>query len=199
MLHLLRLDKHYVGGRGDRLTMDDRGTRREVVDFVGGFGTTLLGHRHPDVIDAAMRFLGTDAVPFADQGSDRPEEGAFARRLAQAVARRTGGSYVVRLGSTGAEAVEMALAHAFLERDERLRRFVREQRRRFGATCPERVAAIIEHAETVLRKAPPRVLAIAGAFHGSSLGARALSQLRRSRAIFEPMTRLETDLPAAGR
>ena len=52
--------------------------------------------------------------PCADQGSDRPEEGAFARRLAQAVARRTGGSYVVRLGSTGAEAVEMALSHAFL-------------------------------------------------------------------------------------
>ena len=192
LLHLLRLDKRYVGGRGDRLTMDDRGTPREVVDFVGGFGTTLLGHRHPAVIEAATRFLGTDAVPCADQGSDRPAEGAFARRLGQAVARRTGGSYVVRLGSTGAEAVEMALAHAFLERDERLWRFARAQRRRFGAVCPERVAAIIEHAETVMRNAPPRVLSIAGAFHGSSLGARALSQLRRSRAIYEPMTRIET-------
>ena len=87
----------------------------------------------PDVIAATRRFLEGEAVPFADQGSDRPREGAFARRLAQLVSRFTGGSYVVRLGSTGAEAVEIALAHAFLEREERLSRFVREQRRLFGS------------------------------------------------------------------
>ena len=83
MLQLLRLDKDYVSGRGDRLTMRDKGVAREVVDFVGGFGTTLLGHRHPDVVAATRRFLEGEAVPFADQGSDRPGEGAFARRLAQ--------------------------------------------------------------------------------------------------------------------
>jgi acetylornithine/succinyldiaminopimelate/putrescine aminotransferase/predicted amino acid dehydrogenase len=192
LLRLMRLDKHYVGGRGDRLTLDEQGRRREVVDFVGGFGTTLLGHRHPHVMEAATQFLGTDAIPLADQGSDRPAEGAFARRLAHAVARRTGGSYVVRFGSTGAEVVEMALAHAFLERDHRLRRFQREQRRQFGAACPERVAAILEQAETAMRDAPLLVLAIAGAFHGTSLGARAVSHLRQSRPIFEPMTRLDT-------
>lgn len=192
LLQLLRLDKHFTGGHGDRLTMDDRGTPREVVDFVGGFGAALLGHRHPDVIDAAKRFLDSQAIAVADQGSDRPSEGSLARRLARAIARRTGGSYVVRFGSTGAEAVEIALAHAFLERDERLRRFAREQRRRFGATHPDRVRAIIEHAKNALCSVRPQVLAIEGSFHGSSLGARSLSQLRRSRAIFEPLTRVET-------
>lgn len=192
VLRLMRLDKNYVGGRGDRVTLDEQGGRREVVDFVGGFGTTLIGHRHPHVIEAATRLLGTDAIPLADQGSDRQAEGAFAVRLAHAVARRTGGSYVVRFGSTGAEVVEMALAHAFLERDQRVRRFKSDQRRQFGAAYPERVAAILEQADTALRDAPPRVLAISGAFHGASLGARAISHLRRSRPMFEPMMRLDT-------
>ncbi len=192
MLQLLRLDKDYVSGRGDRLVMREKGKTREVVDFVGGFGATLLGHRHPDVVEAARRFLEGDAVPFADQGSDRPQEGAFARKLAQLVSRFTGGSYVVRLGSTGAEAVEIALAHAFLEREERLNRFLQEQRRLFGSRVPERVAEIVRRAEAAVHGARPRVLALAGSFHGLSQGARAVSGLRRSRQIFEPMASLDT-------
>ena len=192
MLQLLRLDKDYVSGQGDRLVMRDKGVTREVVDFVGGFGATLIGHRHPEVIAATRRFLEGEAVPFADQGSDRPREGAFARRLAQLVSRFTGGSYVVRLGSTGSEAVEIALAHAFLEREERLNRFVREQRRLFGGHSPERVAEIVRTAEAAVHGAKPRALALAGGFHGQSQGARAVSELQRSRRIFAPLASIET-------
>ena len=79
MLQLLRLDKDYVSGRGDRLVMRDKGVDREVVDFVGGFGATLLGHRHPEVIAATRRFLEGEAVPFADQGSGSPPGGRLRR------------------------------------------------------------------------------------------------------------------------
>jgi acetylornithine/succinyldiaminopimelate/putrescine aminotransferase/acyl-coenzyme A synthetase/AMP-(fatty) acid ligase/predicted amino acid dehydrogenase len=192
MLQLLRLDKEYVSGRGDRLVLREKGGTSEVVDFVGGFGATLLGHRHLDVIAAVRRFLDGEGVPFADQGSDRPQEGAFARRLAQMVSRITGGSYVVRLGSTGAEAVEIALAHAFLEREEKLNRFVREQRRLFGSHAPERVDEIARVAEAAVHGSRPRVLALAGAFHGQSQGARAVSELRKSRKVFAPMAPIET-------
>ena len=108
------------------------------------------------------------------------------------MSRFTGGSYVVRLGSTGAEAVEIALAHAFLEREEKLSRFVREQRRLFGSHSPERVAEIARLAEAAVHGAKPRVLALAGGFHGQSQGARAVSELRRSRRIFEPLASIET-------
>jgi acetylornithine/succinyldiaminopimelate/putrescine aminotransferase/predicted amino acid dehydrogenase/acyl-coenzyme A synthetase/AMP-(fatty) acid ligase len=191
VLQLLRMDKTYTSARGDRLTLVERGRQHEVVDFVGGFGATLLGHRHPEILGAARRFLDGDAVPVADQGSDRPVEGAFARRLAKTVSRHTGGSYVVRLGSTGAEAVEIALAHAMLEHEEGFQRFLRDQRRLFGGNHPERVTEIIHFAREAVRGSAPIVLAIAGGFHGHSLGARSVSELRNTRTIFAPMTRIE--------
>ena len=87
-------------GQGDRLVMRDKGGTREVVDFVGGFGATLLGHRHPDVIAAALRFLEGEAVPVCRSGLGPPAGGSLAPQ-----ARTDGepfdreGSYVVRLGS----------------------------------------------------------------------------------------------------
>jgi acetylornithine/succinyldiaminopimelate/putrescine aminotransferase/predicted amino acid dehydrogenase/acyl-coenzyme A synthetase/AMP-(fatty) acid ligase len=199
MMEILRLDKEYVDARGDLLTMRAKDGSREIVDFVGGFGSTLLGHRHPEIVAAARRFLDSGAVPLADQGSDRPAEGAFAGRLAQAVARVTGGDYVVRLGSTGAEAVEMALAHAILEREETLRRFIRDQRRLFGGRYPQRVRELVRCAEVAVRDPRPLVLAVEGAFHGHTLGARAVSASPRSGAIFASMTRLDTIfLPLSG-
>jgi len=192
LMQLLRLDKNYTSARGDRLSLVEGGRQHEVVDFVGGFGATLLGHRHPEILGAARGFLDGDAIPFADQGSDRPAEGAFSRRLEQAVSSRTGGSYVVRLGSTGAEAVEIALAHAMLEHEEGLQRFLRDQRRMFGGKQPERVADIIRLAREAVRGSAPLVLAMAGSFHGHSLGARSVSELRHSGTIFAPMTGFET-------
>ena len=46
LLQALKLDRAYVSGTGDYLT-DIEG--RTVVDFVGGFGTTVLGHNHPAI------------------------------------------------------------------------------------------------------------------------------------------------------
>jgi acetylornithine/succinyldiaminopimelate/putrescine aminotransferase/acyl-coenzyme A synthetase/AMP-(fatty) acid ligase/predicted amino acid dehydrogenase len=199
MMEILRLDKEYIDARGDRLTMREKDGTREIVDFVGGFGATLLGHRNPEVVAATRRFLESGSVPLADQGSDRPAEGAFAGRLAQAVARSTGGDYVVRLGSTGAEAVEIALAHAIIEREEKLRRFVRDQRRLFGGRNPERVREIVRRAEVAVLGPRPLVLAVEGAFHGHTLGARAVSAPPRSGAVFASMTRFDTVfLPPSG-
>jgi hypothetical protein len=114
LLRIARLDKPFEEAVGDRMTYYEGGTRHVVVDMVGGFGCTLLGHRHPDVVEAARQYLAGAGVPLADQGSARRGEGEFARRLAFAVSRRTGASYIVHVGSTGAEVVEMALTQAFL-------------------------------------------------------------------------------------
>jgi acetylornithine/succinyldiaminopimelate/putrescine aminotransferase/predicted amino acid dehydrogenase/acyl-coenzyme A synthetase/AMP-(fatty) acid ligase len=191
LMRLLKLDKHYERGAGDRLFHRERGREVAVWDFVGGFGANLLGHRHPDVVQAAADFVAGEGVFLHDQGSARLHEGELAHALGRAVTRHAGGHAVVRLGSTGAEAVEMALAHAFLEREERFRALCREQRQLFGATHPQRVAAILAHDEALLRGATPKVLALRGSFHGHTLGARAALSGQKTRGPFQPMMGVE--------
>ncbi|MBI5479103.1 MAG: aminotransferase class III-fold pyridoxal phosphate-dependent enzyme [Deltaproteobacteria bacterium] len=191
VMRLLKLDKHYERGLGDRLFHRQQGREAAVWDFVGGFGGNLLGHRHPDVVRAAADFVAGEGVFLLDQGSARLHEGELAHALGRAVTRHGGGHTVVRFASTGAEAVEMALAHAVLERDERFRALCREQRQLFGATHPQRVAAILAHDEALLRGATPKVLALRGGFHGHTLGARAALSGQKSRSPFQPMMGLE--------
>lgn len=191
LLHLLELDKQLEGGQGDRLFYRDGEARRDVIDFVGGYGGNLLGHRHPEVIQAMQRFLDGDGIPLLDQGSARQAQGALARELALAVGQVTGGSYVVRLGSTGAEAVELALAHACLEREEAVRRLVRDQKRRFGHRSPDAVRRLVEQIRSVIRSRPPRILALEDAYHGHSLGARSVVFNEKMRWPFTSMSALD--------
>ncbi len=181
MMRLAGLDQRYLSGHGDRLTYRARRGPVEVVDFVGGFGGNLIGHRHPEVVAEVRRYAAGDQVFALDQGSHRAAAGELARRLALHVARRTGRGYVVRFGSTGAEAVEMALAHAVLERDERLRKLHRDLRRWYGDRAPGLVAEVIAANRERAATESIAVLTVAGCFHGHSLGARSLLSPRSRR------------------
>ena len=193
MLSLLRLDQSFGEARGDRLTYRDGHQTREVLDFVGGFGTTLLGHRDPDLLDVARSALGqVGPAQLSDQGSDREAAGALGRQLSRLVGGPTGRSFVVRFGSTGAEAVEMALAHAFLERERMLRRFLQRQRREFGAEAPRRLDRLRREARRRFRERPPVVIALEESFHGSTLGARSVTARSANRRPFRPMVGFET-------
>ena len=195
LLHLARLDKNYVRAEGDYLYYEQWGELKRVLDLVGGFGMNLFGHRHPALVDAAGQFAQDHLPWIADQGSLRRHEGDLATLLASAVSDITGQAYIVRLGSTGAEAVEMALAHAFLERQERWIRLKRSQQRRFGHRAPQKLAQVLAVAERLLAEAPPRVVTIERSFHGYSLGARSLLGGRKNR-LFSPMSRLmRVELP----
>ena len=199
LLRLARLDKRYVSGRGDRLVYEEAGRRVEVLDCVGGYGGNLLGHNHPAVLDAAREMLDGTRVCLADQGSRRTESGALARRLSERLGRHTGASYVVRFGSTGAEAVEMALAHAALERQQRVERLVRELRQRVGGRFPVETQAAVARLEAALHERPPVVLALEGSFHGHSLGARSVLSDAAKRQPFAALTGLRAEfLPWSG-
>ena len=48
LLQAVRLDKDFHKGEGDYLWYwDANGCERQVLDLVGGFGSTILGHNHP--------------------------------------------------------------------------------------------------------------------------------------------------------
>lgn len=190
-LRLGRLDKTYERASGDRLSYQEKGQWHEVVDFVGGFGMNLFGHRHPDLLAAAERFWRGEQPWMADQGSHRRHEGSLARKLAARVGRETGRTYVVKFGSTGSEMVEMALAHAWLERQEQFRKWMRKQRRLFGNGAAEALREVLEEAHVRMRSMCPKVLVLDGSYHGQSLGSRALLSSKKTGPLYAAMARIE--------
>jgi acetylornithine/succinyldiaminopimelate/putrescine aminotransferase/predicted amino acid dehydrogenase/long-subunit acyl-CoA synthetase (AMP-forming) len=189
MLRLAGLDKKYIRAEQDYVYYKENGERKQALDLVGGFGTNLLGHRHPELIAAVAEFAASAVSWISDQGSIRQYEGEVSSLLAAAVGKITGQAYVVRLANTGAEAVEMALAHAFLERRERWIRWKHAQQRRFGHRVPALLSRMLASAEQALADTPPHVIVFEGSFHGHSLGARSLQGGIKPR-LFLPMTRI---------
>ena len=207
VMQLAQLDKEYYAGLGDRLWYYNRrqgkNKPQEVIDFVGGYGTNLLGHGHPELKATAEAFLQGPAISLSDQGSMRRQgEYKLAEMLSKTVSRelrmnnnnnnnKEDKEFVVRLGSTGAEAVEMALAHACLEREERVQAFLDDQRCRFGALCPVECAQIESQVRDALLTQKPKVIVLKNCFHGKTLGARCLIGNASTRAPFSSMMGIE--------
>ncbi len=129
LLEAIGLDAEYVRAEGDLLWQRRGGRLVEVLDLVGGYGANLFGHHHPELVQEAARLL-REQVPVFVQGSVR----TGAARLAGALRERLG-DYLVIQTNSGAETVEAALKHAYLERER------------------------------------PLFWAVAGGFHGKTLGA----------------------------
>lgn len=194
MFRMSQLDREYYAGTGDRLWCTDKfGQPQEVLDFVGGYGTNLLGHNNPEIKEAVLKFHQSHAIAICDQGSTRLQgEHVLAHQLSQMVGEHTGGQeYMVRFASTGAEAVEMALAHACLEREEKAVAFLTEQRLHFGARAPELLKEVEEGVYSALNAEKTKVLALKGAYHGKTLGARCLIGNAEIRNPFKPMMGVE--------
>jgi acetylornithine/succinyldiaminopimelate/putrescine aminotransferase/predicted amino acid dehydrogenase len=117
-----------------------KGSSLPVLDLVGGYGTLLFGHNHPQLVNAAVNYLRADG-PVHVQGSLKPLTGELAARLSR-------GRYHVLFASSGACAVEVALKHVLME-----------------------------------RQGP--IVALAGAFHGKTLGALQLTANPAYRNGFE--------------
>ncbi|MBF6463165.1 aminotransferase class III-fold pyridoxal phosphate-dependent enzyme [Nocardia puris] len=191
LLRASNLDVVYTGAVGDELITAD-GTR--VLDFVGGFGSALFGHNHPELVRVATAGLNRQ-MPFVAQGSIRPGPAALARRLSELVGETTGGRYVVTFGSTGADAVEGAIRHAAVVHartltrlEEELRRDLRRARRdgidgmRPEPTTDDDTRSVADTLTDALRDVAelrsrgPLFVSLAGAFHGKTAGAFALTE-----------------------
>lgn len=111
LLSALALDVDYTRGAGSHLYYQNRaGGEVEVLDLVGGYGTTLLGHSPPELVALARDMLA-QGIPFSAQGSSANA----AEKLAQLLSSRAHGDYCCIFTNSGSEAVEAALKHALLE------------------------------------------------------------------------------------
>lgn len=112
LLESIGLDVIYESAEGDYLWQRQGEKLIKVLDLVGGFGANLFGHHHPEIVAEAQRLLAAK-VPIMAQGSCR----SGAARLAKALAERLG-DYIVIFTNSGAETIEAALKHAYLERGQ---------------------------------------------------------------------------------
>ncbi len=116
LLSALKLDQQYVRAKGDYLETDE-GT--SVLDFVGGFGTTILGHNNPALLEMIYEELNSD-LPINVQGAVRPDAALLAERLSNLAS--SDASYLVNFSNSGAESVEAALKHAYKKHLDKIRR-----------------------------------------------------------------------------
>ncbi len=192
------LEVQFDSAEGDRLRLArPLSSGVEVLDLVGGYGTSLFGHNHPELVTAAQSSL-LRRRPFSAQASVRSSAAKLAARLSALVGESTGVSYIVTLGSTGADAVEAAIKHAALARSRRLAaaqaRLENDLRRarRDGYAClplplsdDDEDAQDASPVETILaksiaavkemRRREPVFVSLEGAFHGKTTGAYAIT------------------------
>lgn len=108
------LDKKYFKASGNYLYYRNRdGEEVEVLDLLGGYGATLIGHFHPQ-IGARYKDYIEQQVPFHNQFSIREGAGELSALLNRRLCHETSylGGFQFCYTSTGAETMEIALKHA---------------------------------------------------------------------------------------
>lgn len=188
----LGFDVEFEAAQGDHLRFAKSPGTPEVVDLVGGYGASLFGHNHPDLVAAARACLDS-RKPFSAQGSLRPSAAKLATVLSSLVGQLTGAEYVVVFGCTGADAVEAALKHATMAWSRRLGSLRvrlsddlrRASRDGYADATPfghrDTVGQILATSVAVVAAMSgrePLFVALEGSFHGKTAGASAISDLR---------------------
>lgn len=107
LLSSLGLDQNYTKAEGNYLITDNG---KKVLDCVSGFGSAILGHNHPELINELVTNL-TELTPIVAQGSIQSDTAVLAERLNQYTPSEE--KYLVHFSNSGAESVEAAIKHAY--------------------------------------------------------------------------------------
>ncbi|UQX05332.1 aminotransferase class III-fold pyridoxal phosphate-dependent enzyme [Streptomyces sp. RerS4] len=200
------LDADYVRGEGNTLyRRGEDGQEIPVLDFVGGYGSLMLGHNNPEINAYAKELLDAQ-TPVHAQFSRHPYANDVAEVLNRILQRERGDDeqYYAIFANSGAEAVEAAMKHAELDRGLRLAALTEEisahveevlTRVTAGeATVAPGVAASIEDlvTEVVARNEAqaarqPVFLVPEGGFHGKLAGSVQLTHNEGYRLPFKAL------------
>lgn len=128
MLGTFGLDVEYVRAEKNTLYhLDDSGAEVPVLDLVGGWGSLMLGHNHPEITAYAKELLDT-GWPVHSQHSAHPVADRVGAVLNGILAREFPGAepYSVIFANSGAEAVEAAVKHCEFDRALRVKSLFEE-------------------------------------------------------------------------
>lgn len=122
LLGKLRLNKEYT--RSEKNLMYYTNTNNdevEVVDFIGGFGSLMLGHNNPELIQYSMDLLSKN-IPIHSQMASKRFTGDLAKAISDEIGSHTNKEYISTFANSGAEAVEAAHKHCRMQFVEKLNR-----------------------------------------------------------------------------
>ncbi len=119
VLEILGLFDFFHRGEKDSLYYMKDGQEMKVTDLLGGYGSNLLGHSNPELVELYTQLLKKN-VPFATQLSNRKSAGQLAATLSELIAGHTGEESSVLFSNSGTEAVEVAIKHSEYARHEKL-------------------------------------------------------------------------------
>ncbi|MGW2055207.1 aspartate aminotransferase family protein [Streptomyces sp. NPDC001840] len=174
----------YVRAKGNTLYQrDGDGGEIPVVDFAGGYGSVLLGHNRPEIVERARELLDGD-TPVHAQFSSHPYANALAAELNRIIHRELGTdeAYFAVFANSGAEAVEAAVKHAELDRGMRIAAILEEisvQNEAARTAVENGTAAVAEHTLERLGLTPPRDPAEAFGLLAAELARRNAEQTAR--------------------
>ncbi len=198
----IRADKYYTKAYGTTLEYTQDGETIQVLDMVGGYGSTIFGHNHPDLV-AQLITQAQSLMPTHTQHTNNVPAGRIAKKLSDLVGSYTGKEYISTLGSTGTEATEAAIKHAKMAYYSKVKRHTKNSKNFFALlkdgyakesiclantlladasqllrmpidTFEQLIDVILQHNNTIFEE-KPRFIALNHAFHGMTSGAISLT------------------------
>lgn len=167
LLASLGLSVHYSRAQKDTLFYrDDTGREVSVLDLVGGYGSTIIGHNNPDIVSYAKELL-EQGVPVHAQFSNHPYANELALKVNSIIRREFGTSdeYSALFANSGAEAVEISMKHAEFDRVAKLAGLAAE----IDGNIEKARAAVAGGAEVTVDESYERLGADAEVPRGSAL------------------------------
>jgi len=184
---LLAIDRVYMKGTGDYLTDADG---NEVLDLLGGYGSTLLGHNHPRLVGALCAAYRAN-VPTHVQGSVREPAARLAERLNSLFSTSMPGApkYLVHLATTGTEAVEAAIKHALLEYTARRKAWSTSVEKiiveRLDQDQEDASVRALQRWKEVIDREAPVLVAVKRSYHGKTAGSLAATWNPAFKTMFD--------------
>jgi acetylornithine/succinyldiaminopimelate/putrescine aminotransferase/predicted amino acid dehydrogenase len=206
LLTALRLDQVYNRAEGSYLYPQNG---PPVLDLIGGFGTVLAGHNHPELKKALIDAVSRN-IPMNAQVSTRAEAATLAQRLNELIPGKTG--YYVNFTNSGTESVEAALKHAYKVHLDTVRRayekytrilndlYYRIEREGLEVELPEGKATLTKFRDDLDEynlaqfervQDFPAVAAIKGAFHGKTASSLKVTFNKSFRESFEGLSSIQ--------
>ena len=198
----IRADKYYTKAHGTTLEYTEDGKTVTVLDMVGGYGSTILGHNHPQLIEHMIHHMSA-LTPTHTQHTNNVPAGKISKKLSDLLGSKNQKSYITTLGSTGTEATEAAIKHAKMAHYSKVKRHTKNNKNFFALlgdsykkgnialsddlylhaslklsttihSFEELVLGILEFNHTVYEK-EPKFIVLNHAFHGMTSGAISLT------------------------